>query len=154
MPTLWRACRCLVSDDENLGEQLLDLFVYAPIGLLLEAKDLIPKLADRGRGQVALAQLAGRVAGGVADSLRRDPDHELADEPDDHDDQGGPGSEAASLPIEGYGSFSAPQLLAKLESLSDAQLAEILAYEKMHRNRRTVTNRIKQLLAANNSLRE
>ncbi len=154
MPTLWRASRCLVNENENLGEQLLDLFVYAPIGLLLEAKELIPKLADRGRGQVVLAQLAGRVAGGVADNLRRDSDHELADEPDDHDDQGKPNSDAASLPIEDYGSFSAPQLLARLESLSDAELAEILAYEKMHRNRQTVTNRIKQLLASNNSLKE
>lgn len=150
MPTLWWACRCLVNDEENLGEQLLDIFVYAPIGLLLEAKDLIPKLADRGRGQVALAQLAGR----VADNLRRDPDHEPADEPDDHDDQRGPGSDAASLPIEHYDSFSAPQLLTKLESLSEPQLAEILAYEKTHRNRQTVTNRIKQLVADNNSLRE
>ncbi|MEZ5167256.1 MAG: hypothetical protein R2695_12510 [Acidimicrobiales bacterium] len=43
-------------------EPLLDLFVYAPIGFALEAKDLIPKLIDRGRGQVALARLAGKVA--------------------------------------------------------------------------------------------
>ncbi len=145
MPTLWWAC--LVNDEENLGEQLLDLFVYAPIGLLLEAKDLIPKLADRGRGQVALARLAGR----VADNLRRDPDQELDDEPEE---QGEPGEDTASLPIEHYDSFSAPQLLAKLQSLSEAQLAEILAFEKTHRNRQTVTNRIMQLLASNNSSRE
>ena len=153
MPALWWAGGRLVNDEANLGEQLLDLLVYAPIGLLLEARDLIPKLADRGRGQVALARLAGK----VAESQRRATDHELADEPDDHDaqdDQGGPNGGAASLPIENYASFSAPQLLAKLEALSEAQLAEILAYEKTHRNRQTVTNRIKQLLAANSSLRE
>ena len=162
-----------MNDEENLGEQLLDLLVYAPIGLLLEAKDLIPKLADRGRGQVALTQLAGK----VANSVRRDQttplfrqvfeaagaavgavttsDHELADEPDDHDDhvaQGEAGEDAASLPIKEYNSFSAPQLLAKLETLEEVQLDEILAYEKTHRNRQTVTNRIKQLVARNNSL--
>ena len=150
MPALWRASRCLVNDEENLGDQLLDLFVYAPIGLLLEARDLIPKLADRGRGQVALAQLAAKVAG----SARRDADSELADEPDDHDDQSEPGTDAASLPIKDYDSFSAPKLLAQLEPLSEAQLAEIHAYEKAHRNRQTVTNRIKQLVAHNDSSRE
>jgi hypothetical protein len=51
-----------VSDDDRLVEQILDLVVYAPLGLALEARELLPKLADRGRGQVALARLAGKVA--------------------------------------------------------------------------------------------
>lgn len=140
-----------MNDEENLGERLLDLFVYAPIGLLLEARDLVPKLADRGRGQVALAQVAAKVAA----SARRDPAGEPADDPEDHDDQpGGGAADAESLPIEDYDSFSAPELLARLEALSEAQLAEILAYEKAHRNRQTVTSRIKQLLARSGSSAE
>ncbi len=50
------------SDDDELAERLLDLLVYAPLGLALEAKEMIPKLAERGRGQVALTRLAGTVA--------------------------------------------------------------------------------------------
>ena len=32
-----------MSDDDPIAEQLLDLFVYAPIGLALEARELIPQ---------------------------------------------------------------------------------------------------------------
>lgn len=158
-----------MSDEENLGEQLLDLLLYAPIGLLLEAKDLIPRLADRGRGQVALTQLAGKVArntkqdettpllrsvleaaGAALGSLTTNA-HELADE---LDDQGELSAHDTSLPIENYNTFSAPQLLAKLEGLDQTQLDEILAYEQTHRDRQTVTNRIKQLSAHDHPRRD
>jgi len=40
--------------------------VYAPLGLLLEARDLVPKLADKGRqrmaGQVTVARMIGEMA--------------------------------------------------------------------------------------------
>ena len=45
--------------DKSIVDQALDLLVYAPLGMALEARDLLPKLADRGRGQVALARLEG-----------------------------------------------------------------------------------------------
>lgn len=163
MPTLWGTGRRRVNEEENLGEQLLDLFVYAPIGLLLEARDLIPKLADRGRGQVALTQLAGKVAGNrmqtdAAPLIRRVLEaagtavgSTIADkyeaELDDHHDSG----DDAGLPIESYNTFSAPQLLQKLEALDQGQLDAILAYEQTHRDRRTVTNRIKQLSVRHSS---
>ena len=51
-----------MNDDDDVTEKLLDALVYAPLGLALEAKDLLPKLAERGRGQVALTRLAGTVA--------------------------------------------------------------------------------------------
>lgn len=166
MSTLRWAGWCHVSDEENLGEQLLDLLIYAPIGLLLEAKDLIPKLADRGRGQVALTQLAGKVAGnrgrdetaplfrqlveaaGAALGSMTTDEHELSDELDDH---GESSEDDLSLPIKNYNAFSAPQLLEKLEALDQQQLDEILDYELTHRDRQTVTNRIKQLSALNHS---
>ena len=166
MSTLRWAGWCHVSDEENLGEQLLDLLIYAPIGLLLEAKDLIPKLADRGRGQVALTQLAGKVAGnrgrdetaplfrhlveaaGAALGSMTTDEQELSDELDDH---GESSEDDLSLPIKNYNVFSAPQLLEKLEALDQQQLDEILDYELTHRDRQTVTNRIKQLSALDHS---
>ena len=34
-----------MNDDDDVTEKLLDALVYAPLGLALEAKDLLPKLA-------------------------------------------------------------------------------------------------------------
>lgn len=43
-------------------EQAMDLFVYAPLGFVLEAPELLPKLIERGRRQVAMARVLGRFA--------------------------------------------------------------------------------------------
>jgi hypothetical protein len=55
-----------MSTSDDPGEQLLDLLVYAPLGLLLEARDLVPKLAAKGRqrmgGQVTVARMIGEMA--------------------------------------------------------------------------------------------
>jgi len=146
-----------VSDDDRLTDQVLDLFVYAPIGLALEARELIPKLADRGRGQVALTRLAGRVAGQRGQGEARkvvdqvvevvgtvlsgeagDPavtDEELLDLTEVGD----------ALPIDDYDDLSAPQLLPFLSPLSGDELDTVLRYEQAHRSRATVINRIRQL---------
>ena len=55
-----------MSSRRDPAEQLLDLLVYAPLGLLVEARDLVPKLADKGRqrmgGQVTVARMIGEMA--------------------------------------------------------------------------------------------
>ena len=55
-----------MSNRQDPAEQLLDLLVYAPLGLLMEARDLVPKLADKGRqrmgGQVTVARMIGELA--------------------------------------------------------------------------------------------
>ena len=55
-----------MSKREDPAEQLLDLLVYAPLGLLMEARDLVPKLAEKGRqrmgGQVTVARMIGEMA--------------------------------------------------------------------------------------------
>ena len=47
-------------------EQALDLFVYAPLGLALTAREELPKMAEKGRsrvtGQVAMAKMIGQFA--------------------------------------------------------------------------------------------
>jgi hypothetical protein len=56
----------MTSRQDDPAEQLLDVLVYAPLGLLLEARDLLPKLADKGRqrlgGQVTVARMVGELA--------------------------------------------------------------------------------------------
>jgi hypothetical protein len=44
------------------AEQLVDLCVYAPIGLVLDARSLLPGLVERGRQQVGVARMVGEFA--------------------------------------------------------------------------------------------
>lgn len=51
-----------MSEDRNPVDQLVELLVYAPIGLLYERDDVLPKLVTRGRSQVQLARVLGQLA--------------------------------------------------------------------------------------------
>jgi hypothetical protein len=46
----------------NPLEKALDLFVYAPLGLLLNADEVVPQLIEKGKQQVATARVFGKVA--------------------------------------------------------------------------------------------
>ena len=50
----------------NPLDQLVELFVYAPVGLLYEYPEVIPKLVKRGRSQVQLARLLAQMAANQA----------------------------------------------------------------------------------------
>ncbi len=52
-----------------------------------------------------------------------------------------------SLAIEGYDSLAASHVLPRLVSLGAAELQAIALYERDHRARRTILNRVAQLLA-------
>lgn len=146
-----------MSDDERLADQALDLLVYAPIGLALEARDLIPKLADRGRGQVALTRLAGRMAGQrgqhearkivdqVVDVVGTVLAGEAGDPPITDDEVLEELDDDTILPVEAYDDLSAPDLLPLLAPLTAEELDLVLRYEQQHRSRATVINRIRQL---------
>ena len=146
-----------MSDDDRLADQVLDVFVYAPIGLALEARELIPKLADRGRGQIALTRLAGKVAGQQGQGEARKVLDQIlevvgtvlsgeAGDPPIHDEELlDLTTELADLPIDDYDDLSAPQLLPFLSPLDGDQLDTVLRYEQTHRSRATVINRIRQL---------
>ena len=172
-------------------ELLVDLTVYAPIGLLSLAREHLPELAATGRGRVqqrlTLARLLGEMAvrqgrkeierrvrttppppavpgeprpatvslpadDAVApvvdlDAQRQDRaastgptmdgrDGAAEREADDHRDR---------LPIDGYESLAASQVVARLGSLGMVELDVIEAFERAHRNRRTVLGRIAQV---------
>lgn len=48
--------------EQNPLDQLIDLFVYAPVGLLYEYQEVIPKLVKRGKSQVQIARVIGQIA--------------------------------------------------------------------------------------------
>lgn len=55
-----------MSEDKSPLEQAMDLFVYAPLGLALTARDQLPSLIEKGRqqltSQVAMARMMGQFA--------------------------------------------------------------------------------------------
>lgn len=55
-----------VTEPRNPVDQALDLFLYAPLGFLLEARRLVPELVERGHQQVnnqlTMAKMMGRFA--------------------------------------------------------------------------------------------
>lgn len=55
-----------VPDEKDPVEKLLDLFVYAPLGLALNMRQILPELAEKGRqqvtGQVSMAKMIGQFA--------------------------------------------------------------------------------------------
>lgn len=191
----------------KLLEAALDVFVYAPIGLLFEARDVVPKLAERGRGQVTLARFFGRYAiqlgqaeaERILKANRSQPEEPVGRRPEpppaptstkvddgitvedtakaDNTAKGdstakadkaakgakvppvaatppepvtapSPAPEATpaadELPIPGYDTLSASQVVPRLDALRPDELEAIRAYETAHRGRRTILNRIAQ----------
>ena len=52
----------MAEDERTPIDDLVDLFVYAPVGLLYEYDEVIPKLVRRGKSQVQLARVLGTMA--------------------------------------------------------------------------------------------
>ena len=158
---------------DDPGEQLLDLLVYAPLGLLLEARDLVPKLAEKGRrrlgGQVTVARMIGEMAvrqgqrraetvvrrlrEQQADAGAAGPEPETAPPANGHRPPfsgpppatAAPAPEAGALAVPGYDTLSASQVVPRLEGLTPEELDAVRAYEVATRGRKTILTRIDQL---------
>ena len=140
-----------------------DLFVYAPVGFLVEAPRLVPELIQTGRERLTGCRPAdGAGSAGRRSSGGRRRGHEPAGPPaavvvpagieqeipvevvtgnatDRGDD---------ALPIPSYDQLAASQVMARLAGLDAADLDRIEAYEQAHRARRTILARISQLRRA------
>lgn len=135
-----------MSDDRTVVDQALDYLVYAPLGLALEARDLIPKLAERGRGQVAMARVAGRFAAQRGQrEARRIVDELVGDS--SGPDEGSRRAEAATpaRPFDDYDELSAREIIIRLPALDPEQRDQVVAYERHHRGRSTIISRVRQL---------
>ncbi len=192
-----------MADEPEAGpdpvDQLLDILVYAPLGFVVDARRVVPELAEKGRAQAGTARMIGEFAvswgnsklqGALADAqdqavdlLRRvgvaGPEREPAtgapvadtaagqtvptdEEPaasaaaddeapaeaawledrsqDDH-------AEAESLAIPDYDNLSASQVVPRLDGLTPDELEAVRRYERHHRHRKTILNRVAQLQA-------
>ena len=147
--------------------QLLDMFLYAPIGFLSKSAESVPDLAKRGRTQAANARVIGQFALGASNAKAR---KSLADaeqhvhaflriiaesanpsrsqDPASASRLGADGVDDASAddgPIENYDALTAVHILPLLATLSTVELQQISDYEQTHRARKTVLTRIRQL---------
>lgn len=162
----------MAADDPDALDQLLDAALFAPFGMLLELRDRSPELAARGRQhletQIAVARMVGRFAvqmGGqqVSAFLQRQRDAAAdraaaAPAPAEPPAPAGAGPVAAPpaapaaeppaadvLPLEGYDTLAASQVVARLDGLDAAGLEAVRAYEQAHRNRKTILGKVAQL---------
>ncbi len=56
----------IVTDEKNPADRAVELLLFAPVGLALSARELLPQLVERGRqqvsGQVTMAKMLGQFA--------------------------------------------------------------------------------------------
>ena len=133
-----------------------------PAALLEEVAGAVPLLVERTRSQVELAQRVvshlpclgrhGQSAGPAEDGAEGAssdaplapvvPISAAAVEPD----VDAPAPHELSIPD--YDSLAASQVVPRLASLSIEELADVEAYERAHRARQTILNRVRQLQSA------
>ena len=146
-------------------QQLLDLLVYAPVGLALEAVDNLPKFVERGKSQVTIGRFLAKTAARKGTSTFEDLAERFANEasqvvvdifgidltPDDDVDEPvvKPTAEVepgdSNLPIAEYDSQAAAQIVKLLAQLTPAERDQIEAHELAGRNRVTILRKIAQL---------
>ena len=147
-------------------EQLLDMFLYAPIGFLSKSAESVPELAKRGRTQAANARVIGQFALGttnakartafaeaqqhvhaflkiIAESAKPSRPQTPAETPSSVAGDNDNTSDLAGV-IADYDALTAVQILPLLATLSPAELQEVSDYEQDHRARKTVLARIRQ----------
>jgi hypothetical protein len=159
--------------DEPKGplEQLIDLTVFAPIGLLMSLDEVLPQLVEKGHQHVKVARYFGRMAvrTGGEEARKRFADTALAGRRPPRDERATvvpirpvpapvpdppadaapvePAPPAASLGIPDYDVLSASQVVPRLPGLSTDELDAVRRYETAPRGRKTILAKIAQLQA-------
>jgi hypothetical protein len=175
-------------DPTTVSQRLLDVFVFAPAGLMVTAVEEFPRLVERGRerltGQVTSARAVGAFAVTTgksqlrkrAEDLRRsraDSGEKVPHEADSPSSTSPPVARVvraastpsrsaspekttaeddpvldatSSLAIPGFDTLSASQVVQRLDGLTAEELVAVRGHEAGHRGRRTILNRVEQLL--------
>lgn len=145
------------------SSHVVDVAVFAPLGLLATAGAELPAAVERTRRRVheriVLARFIGELVvrqAGVEVERRlaaRRPviappppqPAEAASATTEWPEPAAPAPSVGALPIAGYDSLPAAHVLELLDGLDTDGLAAVEAYERGHRRRRTVLGRIEQL---------
>jgi hypothetical protein len=134
-------------------ELFLDLFVYAPIGFVVEAPRVVPELIESGRRQLSAARGLGRLAVHVGyQRLSGRSSDEREPVPSSPTERRAPitvsavdVTNEADLPIPGYDQLAASHVVARLAGLDADGLRAVEDYERAHRKRRTILAKVAQL---------
>ena len=145
-------------------EQMLDMFLYAPIGFLSKSAESVPELAKRGRTQAANARVIGQFALGATNAKARtafaDAEQHVRSflkiitesakpsrpEAPATSSVAAENDSTSVLPgaFADYDALTAVQILPLLATLSPVELQQVSDYEQAHRARKTVLARIRQ----------
>ncbi len=153
------------SKKSNPGDNIVDLLVYAPVGIALEAVDNLPKFIERGRSQITLGRFVARTAArkgsstieSIGERLVNDAGQVVVDLfgidlTPERDDETAVVADVEpladlndDLPIAEYDSQAAAQIVKLLPQLTADEREAIAAYEVEGRNRVTILRKIEQL---------
>lgn len=161
-------------DDPHALRRVLDLLVFAPVGLVLTLAEDLPNVIAKGRQRVETEINNARVVGKffVAQSQREvaqrlgslrksgpleepaapsEPEKAATSAPEPPPATPKPAPDPAAEAIvhaalADYDTLSASQVVRRLESLGPDELRAVHRHEASHRNRRTILNRASQLL--------
>lgn len=162
-----------MSERKTPVDRMLDLFLYAPIGFVMNLEEVVPQLVERGHQQVDMARMFGRFAVQTGTQEARKRLETLA-ERGNHTSSGPSATGGASvravpdLPADGdtgetvapdltgvptaselaitdYESLSASQVVPRLEGLSGDEREAVRRYEAAHRGRKTILSKLAQL---------
>jgi hypothetical protein len=112
------------------------IVTFVPRCLLRQAATIRRRLIEPAHVARSLIDLVGGAGTARAPEPRRI----------DHDGERRPRPASGHLPIDEYESLAASQVVARLPTLTEDELAEVRAFEAGHRGRRTILGRIDQLL--------
>ena len=145
---------------------VVDLVVYAPVGLITLAQRELPELISAGKtrvdNQITLARFIGKMAvkQGSNEFKRRMRAAEASRTTTpaaaqvidilpvlDIAPSSARNTSVADLPIDGYDSLAASQVVQRLNTLTAAELETVRAHEESNRARRTILGKIAQLQA-------
>lgn len=163
-----------MSDEKTPVTSAVEYAVYAPIGFALEAKRLLPSFIERGRQQVTMARTVGQfavtqgqhlaaqrvtraqeqveavlaefgLAGAEPTAPPAAPVAPAAAPAPVVDATPAVAADPGDLPIAGYDSLAASQVIPRLEGLTPDELEAVRAYETAKRGRKTILGKITQL---------
>ncbi len=155
----------MAEKDQDPAEALLDFFLYAPVGLALEAVDNLPKYVERGKSQVTIGRFLAKTAAKRGSSTIEDVGEKVINDigqifvdffgidltDDDVVDAEVVEPTAitepsdAHLAIDEYDSQAAAQIVKLLSQLTDEELGAVEAYESANRKRVTILRKVTQL---------
>ena len=149
-----------MADQRPLIEKVLDIALYAPVGVALQLRSDVDSFVTSGRAQLSERVQVARWVGEMAVTYgRRELEKRFADataapEPVAVTSTGVSEPAAASAtpilqpPFDGYQALAAAQVVQLLGRLPEYELSTLRAYEAAHRGRRTILAKVDQLLGS------